>query len=254
MDSQPSASQLSQFSQFSQFDNDIPPTQILAEPSQPSQLSFDYASASEGVWGRLLIFTHGTVFATHELVKESYIIARLGKNIAFDVADASEGYYRIQRKLIEGETYVTLSNHGKCKMLVENQVLEQHQEVMLFGGEMARLTTNSKNRFSMQFVPARKAPRLQRADSLKYDDTNGAELGIGAFSKVRVCIDKRRGTKFAAKIVQLGELQTNVSNTQIDDSLREVQILQLVREKPHANVIEMVDHCQRDSTLYIYLE
>jgi len=93
------------------------------------------------------------------------------------------------------------------------------------------------------------APKLQLQLG-KYDV--GAQLGVGSFAKVHLCMDTTTGEKYAVKIIDKKRIQINAKGGKEQRGfLEEVNIL---KRLIHPNIIKVVEAIEKEEALYIILE
>jgi len=86
-----------------------------------------------------------------------------------------------------------------------------------------------------------------KGDTFESDYDGAEELGSGSFSVVKLCVNKKNGKKYAAKIIDRG----NDDPKKLEMVISESKILQAVH---HPNIIELVDLYQSPSHYIMVLE
>lgn len=77
-------------------------------------------------------------------------------------------------------------------------------------------------------------------------------LGRGISSTVRRCIEKETGKEFAAKIIDLGAIDSGDSNHMLEATRQEIQILRQVMG--HKYIIELQDVFESDAFIFLVFE
>ncbi|XP_029721048.1 phosphorylase b kinase gamma catalytic chain, skeletal muscle/heart isoform isoform X3 [Aedes albopictus] len=77
-------------------------------------------------------------------------------------------------------------------------------------------------------------------------------LGRGISSTVRRCIEKETGKEFAAKIIDLGAIESGDSNHMLEATRQEIQILRQVMG--HKYIIELQDVFESDAFIFLVFE
>jgi len=134
---------------------------------------------------------------------------------------------------------------------VNGKLVGKGKKVYMNHGDIVHLVRPSKIDseevpFTLYLFDPKSAPKITLG---KYDV--GAQLGVGSFAKVHMCMDTTTGEKYAVKIIEKKRIQLNQKKQEHKGILEEVNIL---KRLSHPNIIKVIEVFEADDALYIILE